>query len=131
MSINVTIVGNATGDAELRFTAQGKPVASFTIAVNERVKNEDGSWGDGDATFYKVTAWDSLAEPTAEAVRKGAKAIVTGKLKSRTYEDREGLTRMSLDVTADEVGLALKRQKVGTTVIPQPSTQPQMENAPF
>ena len=130
MSINVTIVGNATADAELRFTPQGKPVASFTVAVNERVKNDDGTWGDGEATFYKVSAWDSLAEPTAEAIRKGAKAMVTGKLKSRTYEDREGNTRTSLDVTADEVGVAVKRQRIGATIIPQPDSEP-MEAVPF
>ena len=116
MSINVTIVGNTTADAELRFTAQGKAVASFTVAVNERVKNEDGTWGDGDATFYRVTVWDSIAEPAAEMIKKGAKVILTGRLKSRTYEDREGNTRTSLDVTADTVGLAVKPQRAGAPI---------------
>lgn len=114
MSINATIIGNATADAELRFTPQGKAVASFTVAVNERVKNDDGSWGDGDATFIRVSVWERLAEPVAEAVKKGTGVILTGKLKSRTYEDREGVTRMSIDLTADNVGITVKPQRVDT-----------------
>jgi single-strand DNA-binding protein len=126
MTANITIVGNATADPEMRFTAKGKPVTSFTVAVNERVQNEDGTWGDGDATFYRVSAWDYIAQPTYDAINKGTKVVVVGELKSRTYEDREGNTRTSLDVNAKTVGVAVKAQRLDT----QPVSQ-QMEDAPF
>lgn len=107
----VTIMGNATGDAEMRFTPRGASVASFRVAVNERVKNEDGSWGDGDATFYSVSAWDSIADGVAEQVKKGTRVIVVGKLKSRMYETKEGGERMSIDIRAEEVAVSTGFQK--------------------
>lgn len=125
MTAHITVVGNATADAELRFTAKGKPVASFTVAVNERVQNEDGTWGDGDATFYRVSAWDYIAEPTYEAINKGTKVVVVGELKSRAYEDRDGNARTSLDINAKTVGVAVKAQRLDS----QPAQQ--MEDAPF
>lgn len=129
MSINVTIIGNATADAELRFTAQGKAVASFTVAVNERVKNEDGTWGDGDATFIRVSVWERLAQSVSEAVKKGTGVILTGKLKSRTYEDREGVTRTSLDLNADNVAITLKPQRLDNGATP--ATKQFAEATPF
>lgn len=111
MSIHMTITGNATRDAELRFTAKGEPVASFTVAVNERVRNEDGSWGDGDPTFYKVSAWGAIAAGVASNVSKGTRVIVTGTFKPSTYETKEGQERMSLDLRATEVGISTGFEK--------------------
>ncbi len=112
----ITVIGNATSDAELRYTPRGAAVASFRVAVNERIKNEDGTWGDGDATFYSVSAWDSIAESVAEQVKKGSRVIVQGKLKTRTYEGKDGSEKLSLDVRADEVGIStgFKKQRITT-----------------
>lgn len=107
----VTIMGNATTDAEMRFTPRGASVSSFRVAVNERVKNDDGSWGDGDATFYSVSAWDSIADGVAEQIKKGTRVIVVGKLKSRTYEAKDGSERMSIDIRAEEVAISTGFQK--------------------
>lgn len=115
MTVHVTITGNATKDADLRFTPKGDPVASFTVAVNERVRLEDGSWGDGEPTYYAVSAWNAIALGVADKVTKGSRVIVTGTLKPRVYETKEGQTRTSLDVRAVEVGLATGFQKAEAT----------------
>jgi single-strand DNA-binding protein len=115
MTVQVTITGNATADAEMRFTPRGASVASFTVAVNERVKNEDGTWGDGDPTFYRVSAWDSIAENVAAEVKKGSRVLVTGTLKPRTYDGKDGNERVSLDVRADEVGISTGFRKTRVT----------------
>lgn len=128
MSINVTIVGNATRDSELRFTAKGEPVASFTVAVNERIRNDDGTWGDGDPVFYKVSAWGSIATPVVEKIMKGTRVIVTGTLKPRSYETKEGQERMSLDVRAREVAISTGFEKPGQSA-PAPSNDAWADNA--
>lgn len=108
MTVQVTLIGNATSDCEIAYTPRGDARATFTLAVNERVKNEDGTWVDGDATFYRVTAWRQQAENVNTQVGKGTRVIVVGKLKPRTYETKAGEQRMSLEVTADEVGVSLR-----------------------
>ena len=106
----LTITGRATADAELRFLASGVPVASFTVADNHRKKNaQTGEWEDDGATFYNVQAWNYLAEECAENVRKGRFVIVVGDVRLRQYETRDGGKGSSLDVRADEVGMALPR----------------------
>ena len=112
---NVTIIGNAVADSEVRTTPKGATVASFRVAVNERVKNDDGTWGDGDPTYYNVSAWDPIADGVAQQVNKGTRVIVHGKLKARTYETKDGVKGMSLDVRADEVGIStgLKKRTAG------------------
>lgn len=108
---HVVIIGNATSDAELRTTPRGTEVASFRVAVNDRIKNDDGTWVDGEPTFYSVSAWDPIASGVSEQVRKGTRVIVTGKLKSRTYETKDGIKGQSLDVRADEVGVSTGLKK--------------------
>ena len=102
----VTIVGNATADAEMRFTPQGVAVANFTVAHSDRVKNGADQWEDGPTVFYRVTAWRKLAEGVAEAIHKGQRVVVVGTLKPREYEGKNG-KGLSLDVTADEVGTSV------------------------
>lgn len=106
----ITLVGNLTGDPELRFTPKGDAQAVFTLAVNERVKQGE-EWVDGEAAFYRVTAWRKLGEQAAEHLRKGQRAIIVGKLRPRSYETKEGQTRLSLEVTADEIGPSIRWER--------------------
>lgn len=108
MTTPISIVGNLTADPELRFTASGKAVASLRVAVSERVKDTDGTWKDGDATFWKVTVWDRLAEHVGDSLAKGQRVIAVGRVSSRTYETREGEKRTDYEITADAVGPDLK-----------------------
>jgi single-strand DNA-binding protein len=108
LSTSISIVGNLTADPELRFTVSGKAVASLRVAVSERVKDTDGTWKDGDATFWKVTVWDRLAEHVGDSLAKGQRVIAVGRVSSRTYETREGEKRTDYEITADAVGPDLK-----------------------
>jgi single-stranded DNA-binding protein len=88
---NFTVqVGNLTDDPELRFTQNGTPVANFRLAVNQRVKEADGSWRDGEASFFKVNVWRDQAENVAESLGKGNRAVVLGRLRTRSWETAEG-----------------------------------------
>jgi single-strand DNA-binding protein len=102
----ITIVGNATSDAELRYTAGGLAVAAFTVAVTPRVK-QGNEWKDGDTTFFRCTAWREMAEQVAETVTKGMRLIVHGRFKTRQYE-KDGQTRTSVEIDVEEVGPSLK-----------------------
>lgn len=101
----ISFTGNATSDAELRFTPSGAAVANVTIAVTPREKVGE-QWQDGQAAFYRVSAWRRLAENVAESVKRGSRVTVVGTLKPREYE-HNGEKRLSLDVTADSVALDL------------------------
>ena len=98
---NVTIVGNLTRDPELRFTAGGKGVASFGVAVNRRYQ-VNGEWQE-KVSFFNVTAWDQLGENAAASLTKGARIIVTGRLEQREYETKEGEKRNVVEIVADEL----------------------------
>jgi single-strand DNA-binding protein len=104
---SVTLVGNLTDDLELRFTPQGTAVANFRLAVTPRVKDGDG-WKDGETSFFRVNAWRQLAENAAESLRKGDRAVVVGRLKTRSWETPEGEKRSVTEIEADEVGPSLK-----------------------
>jgi single-strand DNA-binding protein len=104
----VTIIGNLTAPPELRFTPQGKAVASFTVAESQRVKNADGSWSDGDSTFWRCSVWDTAAENMTESLDKGQRVIVVGEAKQRSFETREGEKRTVIEVTVSEVGPSLR-----------------------
>jgi single-strand DNA-binding protein len=108
-SDNFTVqVGNLTDDPELRFTQNGTPVANFRLAVNQRVKQDDGSWRDGEASFFKVNVWRDQAENVAESLGKGHRAVVLGRLRTRSWETPEGDKRSSTEIDADEVAPSLK-----------------------
>ena len=105
----VTIVGNLTADPELRFTPSGAPVANFTVASTPRTFDRASSeWKDGDAMFLNCSVWRQAAENVAESLTKGMRVIVQGRLKSRSYETREGERRTVFEVEVEEVGPALK-----------------------
>jgi single-strand DNA-binding protein len=102
----MTIVGNATSDAELRFTPAGLAVAAFTVAVTPRVKKGD-AWEDGQTTFFRCTAWREMAESCAESITKGTRLLVHGRFKTRQYE-KDGQTRTSIEIDVEEVGPSLR-----------------------
>jgi single-strand DNA-binding protein len=102
----VTIVGNITRDPELRFTAGGKGIASFGIAVNRRWQ-QGGEWQE-KVSFFNVTAWDTLGENAAASLTKGTRVIVTGRLEQREYETKDGEKRNVVEIVADEIGPSLR-----------------------
>ncbi len=103
---NVTIVGNLTRDPELRFTAGGKGIANFGVAVNRRWQ-ANGEWQE-KVSFFNVTAWDTLGENCAASLTKGMRIIVTGRLEQREYETKEGEKRNVVEIVADEIGPSLR-----------------------
>ena len=89
--INITVVGNLTNDPELRFTPSGAAVASFTVASSSRyMDKQTNEWNDTDPTYLRCSVWRQYAENVAESLTKGSRVIVTGRLKQRNYETREG-----------------------------------------
>jgi single-strand DNA-binding protein len=115
----MTMAGNLVADPELRYTPTGVAVVSFRIASTERYKNADGQWQDGDSLFMTCTAWRSLAENVAEAGRKGTRVIVTGRVKQRSYDIREGGRATVYGLEAADVGISLQR----TMVRPSPAAR--------
>ena len=106
---NITVIGNLTADPELRFTQQGAAVASFTVASTPRTFDaQSGQWKDGEAMFLNCSVWRQAAENVAETLQKGMRVIVHGRLRSRSYEDREGARRTVFEIQVDEVGPSLK-----------------------
>ena len=106
----ITLVGNLTADPELRFTPSGAAVANFTVASTPRTFDRQTSeWKDGDAMFLNCSVWRQAAENVAESLTKGTRVIVQGRLKSRSYDDREGNRRTVFEVDVDEVGPSLAR----------------------
>ena len=104
----ISIVGNVTSDPETRFLPSGVAVSNFTVAVSQRQYDKDRKeWVDGDTMFLRVSAFRDLAENIANSVSRGQRVIVSGKLKSRTYE-KDGEKRTVFEVEADEVGPSLR-----------------------
>lgn len=103
----VMLIGNLTDDPELRFTPNGAAVANFRLAVTPRVRDGD-TWKDGETSFFRVNVWRQQAENVAETLQKGSRAIVVGRLRTRTWETPEGEKRSVTEVEADEVGPSLK-----------------------
>ena len=107
--INITVVGNLTNDPELRFTPSGAAVASFTGAASSRYMDKaTNEWKDTDPTYLRCSVWRQYAENVAESLTKGSRVIVTGRLKQRNYETREGEKRTSFEIDVDDVGPALR-----------------------
>jgi len=102
----ITLVGNLTRDPELRFTANGRAVASFGIAVGRRYQ-VNGEWQE-QTSYFNVTAWGDLGENAAASLSKGTRVVVTGRLEQREYTTREGDKRTAIDVIADELGPSLR-----------------------
>ncbi|MGH2739832.1 MAG: single-stranded DNA-binding protein [Actinomycetota bacterium] len=104
----IVIVGNLTDDPELRYTPNGAAVANFRVAVNRRYQDQNGEWKDAEASFFRVNAWRSLGENVAESLTRGSRAVIVGRLKSRSWETPEGQTRSAVEIEADEIGPSLR-----------------------
>ena len=106
---NITVVGNIVADPELRFTPAGAAVANFRVASTPRRYNQQTSqWEDGEAMFLTCNVWRQAAENVAETLTKGMRVIVTGRLRQRSYQTREGENRTVFEIEVDEVGPSLR-----------------------
>lgn len=106
----VTFIGNLTDDPELRFTQGGTPVATIRLASNRRWNDRDGQQQE-ETTYLNVTCWREMAENVAETLHKGDRAIAIGRLKVRSYENREGQTVWTTEIEADEIAPSLRWAK--------------------
>ncbi len=105
----MTIVGNLVEDPELRYTPAGQPVARFRLASTPRYQDgRTGEWKDGDTLFLTCVAWRQLAENTAESLTRGTRVIVTGRLRQRSYETKEGEKRTVYELEVDDIGRSLR-----------------------
>ncbi|POH57032.1 single-stranded DNA-binding protein [Arthrobacter glacialis] len=105
----ITVIGNLTGDPELRFTPSGSAVANFTIASTPRTfDRQSNEWKDGETLFLRASIWREAAENVAESLTKGTRVIVSGRLKSRTYDTKEGEKRTVMELEVDEIGPSLR-----------------------
>ncbi len=105
----ITVVGNLTADPELRYTQNGLPVANFTIASTPRTFDRQANeWKDGEPLFLRASVWRDFAEHVAGSLSKGARVVATGRLKQRSYQDREGNNRTSIELEVDEIGPSLR-----------------------
>jgi single-strand DNA-binding protein len=105
---SITVIGNLTATPELRFIPSGDAVVNFTVASTPRTFDKKADkWLDGDPLFLRCSLWRDAAENVAESLEKGARVIVTGKLKQRSYE-KDGQTRQSLELDVEEVGPSLR-----------------------
>lgn len=105
----ITVVGNLTADPELRYTQNGLPVANFTIASTPRTFDRQANeWKDGEALFLRASVWRDFAEHVAGSLTKGMRVVATGRLKQRSYQDREGNNRTAIELEIDEIGPSLR-----------------------
>jgi single-strand DNA-binding protein len=105
----ITVVGNLTSDPELRYTQNGLAVANFTIASTPRTFDRQANeWKDGEALFLRASVWRDFAEHVAGSLSKGSRVIATGRLKQRSYQDREGQNRTAIELEVDEIGPSLR-----------------------
>ncbi len=105
----ITIAGNLVDDPELRFTPAGQPVARFRVASTPRFRdNSTGEWKDGDSLFLTCNVWRQAAENVAESLTRGMRVIVSGRLRQRSYETKEGEKRTVYEVEVDDVGPSLR-----------------------
>src|SRR5215472_4686484 len=112
----ITIVGNLVADPELRYTPSGQPVATFRVASTPRMRdNATGEWKDGDSLFLSCNVWRQAAENVAESLQRGMRVIVTGRLRQRNYETKEGEKRTVYEVEVDDVGPSLRNASAKVT----------------
>jgi single-strand DNA-binding protein len=105
----ITVIGNLTDDPELRFTPSGAAVAKFRVASTPRFLDKtSGEWKDGDPLFLSCTVWRQVAENVAESLQRGARVIISGRLRQRSYETKEGEKRTVIDLDVDEIGPSLR-----------------------
>ncbi|MYU06683.1 single-stranded DNA-binding protein [Streptomyces sp. SID8366] len=112
----ITVIGNLVDDPELRFTPSGAAVAKFRIASTPRTfDRQTNEWKDGDSLFLTCSVWRQAAENVAESLQRGMRVLVQGRLKQRSYEDREGVKRTVYELDVDEVGPSLRNATAKVT----------------
>jgi single-strand DNA-binding protein len=136
MSSPVTIVGNLTRDPDLRFTASGRGVTSFGVAVNRRWMNKTTNDWEEQVSFFNVTAWAELGENVAASLTKGNRVIVTGRLEQRSYTTKEGDERSTVEIVADSIGPDLRWatctvERTERTTAPQQASAHPADTGPF
>ena len=126
----ITLVGNLTADPELRFTPAGAAVANFTVASTPRTfDRQTKEWKDGDAMFLNCSVWRQAAENVAESLTKGMRVIVQGRLRSRSFETREGERRTVFEIDVEEVGPSLAWATARVTRSGQQQAKPRQQRA--
>ncbi|OII69507.1 single-stranded DNA-binding protein [Streptomyces sp. CC77] len=112
----ITVVGNLVDDPELRFTASGAAVAKFRVASTPRTfDRQTNEWKDGESLFLTCSVWRQAAENVAESLQKGMRVVVQGRLKQRSYDDREGVKRTVFELDVEEVGPSLRNATAKVT----------------
>ncbi|MDN5635327.1 MULTISPECIES: single-stranded DNA-binding protein [Brevibacterium] len=112
----ITVVGNLTSDPELRFTPNGAAVANFTVASTPRMfDRQTNEFKDGETLFLRCSVWREMGENVAESLQRGTRVVVQGRLKSRTFETKEGEKRTVMELDVDEVGPSLRRATAQVT----------------
>ena len=105
----ITLIGNLTGDPELRFTPSGAAVANFTVASTPRTfDRQTNEWKDGETLFMRCSIWREAAENVAESLNRGTRVVVTGRLVSRSFDTKEGEKRTVVELQVDEIGPSLR-----------------------
>ena len=113
---HLTIIGNLTADPELRFTQNGAAVVNFTVASTPRMYDKQAQqWVDGETLFMRCSAWREQAEHAAESLAKGMRVVVVGKLKARSYQDKDGNQRTAWELEADEIAPSLRYATANVT----------------
>ncbi|MHC6223153.1 single-stranded DNA-binding protein [Arthrobacter sp. MMS24-S77] len=112
----ITVIGNLTADPELKYSPSGSAVANFTVASTPRTfDRQSNEWKDGETLFLRASVWREAAENVAESLTKGMRVIVSGRLKSRSYETKEGEKRTVVELEVEEVGASLRYSKAKVT----------------
>ena len=130
--IIVTVVGNLVADAELRYSQNGIAVANGTIASTPRTYNrQKNEWEDGEAVFLRFSVWREYAENVAASLTKGTRVIAQGRLKQRSYEDREGNKRTVVELEVDEIGPSLRYAQAAVQRIQRDSSQTRQQPSAY
>ena len=112
----ITVIGNLTNDPEMRFTPSGSAVANFTIASTPKTFDRQANeFKDGETLFLRASIWREAAEHAAESLAKGMRVIASGRLKSRSYDTKEGEKRTVIEFEVDEIGPSLKNATAKVT----------------
>jgi single-strand DNA-binding protein len=107
----ITAQGNLVFEPDFQVTQSGVSRCKMRIACNERRKNQDGTWSDGETSYFDIVLWRGLAEAAADTFKKGQPILVVGKCKVVKYEDKNGVERTTVEITADEVAAVVKASK--------------------
>lgn len=109
MTATTTLIGNTTSDVEIRYTQAGKAVGNVTIAVSDRkFDRQKNEWVDSDVWFARCTLWGEIAEHVAGSIHKGTRVIAEGRIGQREWQDKDGVKRISVEITLDEIGPSLR-----------------------